>query len=231
MHRSAILAISAALTLVGLFLAIFPGIDLWASQLFFADGRFIGITPLGEMLREFGHGLPFVIMACAFGAYGLAKFGWKRIPAPGGRAVIFMATTLAFGPGLVVNVTLKDNSHRPRPVQTQEFGGPWEFKPWYRFDGQCIRNCSFVSGEASSAFWTLAPALLTPPAVRPAAVIGAMVFGTGVATLRMAFGGHYLSDSLISAFLTILIVMLAHRAFFGRVKKTDAGLRGSGAPL
>jgi lipid A 4'-phosphatase len=102
---------------------------------------------------------------------------------------------------------------------------------------QCGRNCSFVSGEASSAFWTLAPALLAPPPVRPLAVGAALVFGSGVAALRMAFGGHYLSDSLISGLLTILLVLGLHRAFFGRVKpapslpERDPGLRRPGAPL
>jgi membrane-associated PAP2 superfamily phosphatase len=238
-HRS----IFAALTLLVLTGAVFglaPELDLAAARFFLKEGVFIGVTPLGEALRSIGHYAPFWLLGLATAAWALRKTGWVRWPAPSSRAIIYLALTMAIGPGLLVNVVLKDNSHRPRPVQTQELGGKWEFRPWYRFDGQCERNCSFVSGEASSAFWTLAPALLAPAPVRPHAVVAALVFGTSVAALRMAFGGHYLSDSLISALLTILLVLGCHWLFFGRAGRSGSkkdlssehpDLRRSGAAL
>ena len=39
------------------------------------------------------------------------------------------------------------------------------------------RNCSFFSGEGATAFWTYAPAALTPPAWRPLAYAAATLFG------------------------------------------------------
>ena len=45
--------------------------------------------------------------------------------------MIFLIATIAIGPGLIVNLGFKDHWHRPRPVHTQEFGGPDEFRPWY----------------------------------------------------------------------------------------------------
>lgn len=238
-HRTAMLATLFLLSLTGLVLGMAPELDLRAAQAFFRDGRFIGITPTGELLRSVGHGLPFVIMGLAFTAYFLRKTGLIRLAGPQGRSVVFLALTLALGPGLLVNSVLKDNSHRPRPVQTQDMGGSWEFRPWYRFDGDCIRNCSFVSGEASSAFWTLAPALLTPSPLQPLAIGAALTFGTGVALLRMAFGGHYLSDSLMSALMTILLVLAFHRWMIGGQAKTrppaasasDPDLRRNDTPL
>jgi len=110
---------------------------------------------------------------------------------------------------------LKDHAHRPRPSQTQEFGGPWEFRPWWRFDGACPKNCSFVSGEASEAFWMAAPASLAPPPLRPLAIGAALVFGAGAGLMRMGAGGHFLSDVLISALLTILVVQIARRLILG----------------
>lgn len=237
MHLTGIVIASALLALTGAMFALAPELDLAMARLFLSEGAFIGITPLGETLRTIGHHSPFWLMGLATASWFLRAIRIWRGPAPSGRAVLFLALTLATGPGLLVNVILKDNSHRPRPIQTQDLGGPWEFRPWYKFDGQCGRNCSFVSGEASSAFWTLAPALLAPPPIRPLAVGAALAFGTGVAALRMAFGGHYFSDSLMSALLTILLVLFAHRAFFGRsdrnkpLSEQDPGLRRTGAPL
>ncbi|MFM2444059.1 MAG: hypothetical protein RJB09_1245 [Pseudomonadota bacterium] len=240
MYRKAIFAALALLILTGALFALTPELDLAAARLFWKNGAFIGITPLGEALRTLGYQAPFWLLGMAFSGWALRRLGFAKVPAPSSRSLIFLVLTLVVGPGLLVNLALKNHSHRPRPVQTVELGGKWEFRPWYRFDGQCEKNCSFVSGEASSAFWTLGPALLAPPPARPYAVIAALAFGTSVAALRMAFGGHYLSDSLISALLTILLVLGFQGWFFGRRDKprareappdADRDLRHTGAPL
>ena len=62
--------------------------------------------------------------------------------------MIFLIATMIIGPGLIVNLGLKDHWHRPRPIQTQDFNGPDPFVPWYDDKGGCKKNCSFVSGEA-----------------------------------------------------------------------------------
>ncbi len=240
MYRHAILVALALLILTGALFALAPELDLAAARLFLKNGAFIGITPLGETLRTLGYQGPFWLLGLAFFGWAARRLGFARIPAPSPRSLVFLVLTLAIGPGLLVNVGLKNHSHRPRPVQTVELGGKWDFRPWYRFDGQCEKNCSVVSGEASSAFWTLGPALLAPPPLRPSAVIAALTFGTSVAALRMAFGGHYLSDSLISGLLTILLVLGFHWWFFGRrgqprantvLSGKDRDLRHTGAPL
>ncbi|MDB5648986.1 MAG: Membrane-associated enzyme (Acid phosphatase) superfamily [Hyphomicrobiales bacterium] len=241
MRRVGFIIALGLLLVTGVILGLRPDLDLSAARLFVnASGGFIGASPIGEILRKAGYIVPFGLFAgTVIGC--LARFaGFRRFPLPGGRAVLFLALTLAVGPGLLVNTILKDHSHRPRPVQTQELGGKFRFRPWYKFDGECGRNCSFVSGEASSAYWTLAPALLAPPSVRAPAVAAALIFGTGVAALRMSFGGHYLSDSLISGLLTILIILGFYHLLFGRgaptkarglAPKSDHDLRSDIAPL
>ncbi len=107
---------------------------------------------------------------------------------------------------------LKDHWHRPRPVQVVEFGGAEPFRPYDRLDGLCVRNCSFVSGEGASAFWTVAPALLLPPPWRAVALVGALCFAAAAGALRMAFGGHFLSDTLFAALFTWLVIAACWRA-------------------
>jgi lipid A 4'-phosphatase len=198
----------AALVMTALVFLVFPGLDLTVASLFaLGNDRFLAQTPLGNALRHLFYYLPIVIFALALGLYGVRRFGRSRLWSPTGAGMLFMALSLALGPLLIVNVVLKDHSHRPRPYQVTEFGGDEAFRPFYRFDGACRRNCSFVSGESSSAFWTLAPALLVPLPYRPVAVAAALVFGAATSLLRMAFGGHFLSDTLFAGLFTWLAIL------------------------
>jgi lipid A 4'-phosphatase len=205
-----------ALTLATLLVfALWPGIDLDVARAFYGAGGF-SHTSLEGAARTFLSTAPFFILGAFMALYALRRFGVAVPYAPTARGLAFLVATMAIGPGLVVNLGLKDHAHRPRPVQTKEFGGPYEFRPWYRFDGECLRNCSFVSGEGSEGFWMMAPAVLTPPPVRPFAMAGALVFGALAGLLRMAFGGHYFSDVLLAALITLTIVQGARMLLFRR---------------
>lgn len=223
MHSFGLKLIVGLLIACGLVFGLQPDLDLAASRLFYdATHGFVAISRIGDMFRTVGYIVPFGLFAGTFLLWLARCAGARMAWLPTWRAVLFLTLTLALGPGLLVNTVLKDNSHRPRPVQTVEFGGQHNFRPWYRFDGGCVRNCSFVSGEASTGFWTLAPALLAPPAIRAPAIVASLVFGSSVASLRMAYGGHYLSDSLFSALITMLVVLLGHRLMYGGLRTSRA---------
>lgn len=192
-----------------------PELDPVVARQFFEAGRFIGHGPFDEWLRRICYDAPYALLALLLAAYAARRHGYAR-RGPAGRSVVYMIVSLALGPGLLVNGVLKEVSHRPRPVQTAEFGGPWRFRPYETFDGDCRRNCSFVSGEVSTAAWTLAPALLAPPALRPLAIVAALLFTAATAWLRMAFGGHYLSDVALAALFTFLIVLAPYRWYLRR---------------
>ena len=204
-----------ALTLATLVVfALWPQIDLAAARFFYGESGF-SHTPLEVALRAFFNITPFVVLAVLAALYGLRRLGLSFGYAPSGLQVAFLIATMAVGPGLIVNLGLKDHSHRPRPVHTLEFGGASEFRPWYRFDGDCRTNCSFVSGEGSEAFWMVAPASLAPPPFRPLAIAGALLFGVLTSVLRMAFGGHYLSDVVLAGLIVLIVVRSAWTLFFG----------------
>lgn len=204
-------ALLAALALVAVVFAAWPGLDLAEARFFYEGGGFAGAGWLPQAARWVFRVAPFLVLAAYIIAYLLNRADVSVRFAPSGRAVLFLAASIAIGSGLIVNLGMKDHLHRPRPTQTMQFGGPDEFRPWYRFDGGCKKNCGFPSGEASSAFWMVAPALLTPPPVRGAAVAAALAFGAGASLLRMAFGGHYLSDVLFGGLISLIVVFAVRR--------------------
>jgi membrane-associated phospholipid phosphatase len=131
-----------------------------------------------------------------------------------GRAVLFLLVTLILSAGILTNLTFKSYWGRPRPVVVTQFNGPQAFVPWWDPRGSCTRNCSFFSGEGATAFWTYAPAALTPPTWRPLAYIAATVFGVTTSALRMAFGGHFFTDVTIAGLVTFLVIWLAYAIIY-----------------
>ncbi len=113
-------------------------------------------------------------------------------------------------PGLFVNVLLKDHWGRPRPIDVAQFGGSEHFVPWWDPRGDCPNNCSFVSGDVSGAFWTIAPAALAPPQWRALAYGAALTLGAGMAALRLIAGGHFMTDAIFAGVFTFLIIWVVH---------------------
>ena len=61
----------------------------------------------------------------------------------------------------------------------------------------------------------LAPASLAPLPWRGAAIAGAVVFGSLVGLLRMAVGGHFLSDVVFAALITWALLMALRWTIYG----------------
>jgi lipid A 4'-phosphatase len=217
MNRTGLLIALALAAAVGLLFGFFPQLDLDLARPFFdpaAGGFWFSFHPVSNALRDLSRWLVTLLVAPAVLAI-LVKLVLPRRPMliPG-RAAVLMVATLALAPGLVTNVLLKSHWGRPRPIDVVEFGGEEHFVPWWDPRGDCPDNCSFVAGEPSGAFWTLAPAALVPPAWRALATAGALVFSAGLGLVRMADGGHFFTDVVFSGFFTFLIIWLMHGLMF-----------------
>ncbi|MES1155895.1 MAG: phosphatase PAP2 family protein, partial [Pseudorhodoplanes sp.] len=94
------------------------------------------------------------------------------------------------------------------------FGGTHNFMAWWDTSGTCISNCSFVSGEASSAFAVFALAALVPSPWRYPAIGMAILYGASVGLIRMAVGAHFLSDVLFAGVFIALLVWVLHGLFW-----------------
>jgi lipid A 4'-phosphatase len=211
MNRTGLVIALAIAVCVGLVFAIRPDFDVWLAGLFFdpVTKRFI-LPPW--ILRLRNGSIYFIsLFALAPVAAMLLKVlcPSRRMLVPG-RAVVFLLASLALAPGLAVNVVLKEHWGRSRPIDIPEYAGTERFVAWWDPHGICPKNCSFVSGDVSGAFWLLAPAALAPPAWRPLAYAAALAFGGFVGLLRMAMGAHFFSDAVFSGVFTFLIVWFVH---------------------
>jgi lipid A 4'-phosphatase len=214
--RVIIAVLAGIIALATLAMLLGHKVDLQIAQLFYdADQRkFLAeINPAVRAIRD--NGL-VAIMTCVSAIAAALVTRMLRRPSRivPGRVVLFLVSTLALGPGLVVNGVLKEHWHRPRPVHVTEFGGTKAYVDWWNPGGGCERNCSFVSGETSSAAWMFAPAMLAPPQWRIAAFAGASIFTAVIAVSRMAAGGHFFTDVLFAALLTMILILIAHRVIF-----------------
>lgn len=200
------------LAATGLFL-IFPAIDLWASGLFFTPGRgFLLSTDAGlRTLRVAGNVSVAVVAVLAAGQLIGRVTGPARLVFMHPTHALFLLATLAVGPGVIVNLILKDHWGRPRPYMTEAFGGSAPYVPVWEMANFCTTNCSFVAGEASSAIWLTALALVAPRAWRRTVAVLTFAFAFLLSLNRIAFGGHFLSDVLLSWGLTLLVIAVLWR--------------------
>lgn len=211
-----VLAGVAALLTLAAVLGFEP--DLRIAQLFFdqRSNRFLAETnPYVGMMREHGYVAIAICLAAIAGAI-FPRLLRRPKMAVSGRVVLFLVSTLALGPGLLVNAVFKEHWHRPRPLQVVEFGKDKVYVDWWNPGGTCERNCSFAAGEPASAAWTFAPAMLTPPPWRAAAFAAASIFTLVISFARMAAGGHFFSDVVFSVLMTLTVILLMHRIIFRR---------------
>jgi membrane-associated PAP2 superfamily phosphatase len=231
MNRTGLLIALAVAAVTGLVFGIFPQLDLKLQEPWFDPARlgfWTRIDPAWLWVRQIFVWIVTAIAVPAFLAL-IVKLLLPRtrllIP---GRAIILMIGTLALGPGLITNVILKDNWGRPRPIDVTQFGGEEHFRAWWDPRGECVKNCSFVAGEPSGAFWTLAPAALTPPAWRALAYGAALALGAASSFVRMTQGGHFFSDCVFAGVFTFLLIWTAHGILYRwRTRLTDEQVEGA----
>jgi membrane-associated PAP2 superfamily phosphatase len=242
MNRTGLAVALGIAAIVGLVFALDPQLDLALSAPFYGEqwpANWYAIAGLPQRLRHYASWTIAVVAAPAFAALALKLLLPRRPMLIPGRAAVLMVMTLALGPGLVANVMLKEHWGRPRPIDVTEFKGEEHFVPWWDPRGDCPANCSFVAGEASGAFWTLAPAALVPPAWRLPAYCAALAFSAAVSLLRIASGGHFFTDVIFAGVFTFLIIWLVHGLLYrwratritdDAVERTIERLRGIDRP-
>ena len=194
---------------------IAPQIDLAVSGVFYSQGVFpASNSPALGVLRQ--------VIWNTSAALGVFSIGAAIIAFMRGhflgvlcRCWSVVVAIYLLGPGLIVNVLLKNLWGRARPNNIVEFGGNAEFTAALWPADQCSRNCSFVSGEASDAValavgvWLLTEQVSVVWLRRTLRIVAIALAICG-SFMRIAFGRHFLSDVVFAALIvTGLAIILA----------------------
>lgn len=228
MNRTGLLIALSVAVVGGIVFAAFPELDIAASALFYdsANRRWRVLETASINPRNLASYLIAAVVAPAVLAVVLKLILPRRPMLMPARAALLMIATLILAPGIVVNLVIKEYGGRPRPWMIEQFGGTEKFLPWWDLRGPCPGNCSFVAGEPSGAFWTMAPAAVAPPAWQPAGYGAALVFGAAVGLVRISGGGHFLSDVVFAGIVTFLIIWIVHGLLYRwrRTRLSDEGI-------
>lgn len=210
----------------------FPGIDIRVADSFFSEANCTVLTrlekscgvfyldrqPFFSELRRLLYFVPYIAMVFLFATVVFSRWkngaAWMTLSMEMSLAALI---SLALGCGVLVNLLLKAFSGRPRPRDTTIFGGDLDFVQAGSFAGKCLKNCSFVSGEASSAGWLFCLILVLPARWRLPVGIPLAIISIVTPVLRVITGAHYLSDAMLGwlsslvVFAGVLAVLQARR--------------------
>ena len=198
---------------VSLVILVYPGLDVWFTSLFYLPGSGFPMSRLDAFtaLRSITDVLVIGSVVAIIAAVAVKLLRPTRPTPIRPCDIVFLLTTLALGPGLIVNAFFKEFWGRPRPNTVDLFGGDSPFVGIWELSDSCVSNCSFVSGEAAAAMWLVAVATVVPGRWRKPALILAVVLAVLLSLNRIAFGRHFLSDVLLAWGLTLLVIAVIHR--------------------
>ncbi|MFA5956206.1 phosphatase PAP2 family protein [Hyphomicrobium sp.] len=198
-----------------LFFYIHPRFDLAVAELLHVSARrFIGSESVFfHTLRNTFSTLFYIV--CVFAGLGCVvtvstRKSWLTLSA---RSWLYLAVCLLIGPLTIANLGFKDHWGRPRPINVTEFGGKKAYEPPLARSDQCDRNCSFISGEASSIYIVCFSAAFLFPGEAALWTIAGVVLGSFAGFVRMAEGGHFLSDVLFAGVFMAMTAAVIHMLF------------------
>ena len=191
---------------------LFPEIDLDTSKLFYskAGGFFLGHDFFFQLVRQVGIDLSWIYGFVALGLV-VAGIAFKAHRDGLVRRGAFLIAVMALGPGLLVNLLLKDHWGRARPRNIIEFGGHLPYSRVWEIVPYCKINCSFVSGEAAATFSLIALVWIVPQRFRLKLAVPLLALVSLVSFDRVIVGGHFLSDMLLSWAIVLLVIIVLDR--------------------
>jgi lipid A 4'-phosphatase len=189
------------------------------------DGWYLAKAPIWVWLHDYGTipGLILTLGALTLWLAGLYLPGLKAWRKP----CLLVILTTVVGAGLLVNTVLKQYWGRPRPDQTIEFGGKWEYRPIFS-PGTPGQGASFPCGHCTMGFVFLALVGFRrqKKVLAVGGVVSGIILGGLLSAARIVQGAHFLSDTIWSLGIITMTFTLfeAHLApCAGEVRRTTDG--------
>lgn len=169
-----------------------------------ASGWFLKNHPVFRFVYHYGN-IPALLLAIG----GLLLFGlsfqvrrftrWRRIG-------LFLTLAMLLGPGLIINAILKDNWGRPRPRNVIDYGGKYKYEQVLSVDPSSP-GLSFPCGHCSMGFFLMVPWFVLrkrKAALALTSLLTGIGYGALIGAARMAQGGHWCSDVIVSGLIVYL---------------------------
>ena len=201
----------------------FPELDIRFSMFFYdpASRFYLADAPFCRWVYE---SVEIVSIAWGVLAVLLLAVLWirkKNLFGLSAKHLIYLLAALAIGPGLIVNLFLKDNWGRARPYDVIQFGGASAFTPAFVISSECHNNCAFVSGHAAMGFYFIAFGFLCRRR-RSLLFLLAGIYGAVVGLVRILQGGHFLSDVVFAFFIIYVLSAVLYWIMFERKSSHEA---------
>lgn len=193
--------LSAQFTVLLLLTVIFTFFD-WdrsVAQRFYRDtqGWYLEKQPLWVWLHAYGT-IPGIVLTLAALITWAAGFYFQSL-APWRKPCLVVVLTTILAAGLLVNAILKQYWGRPRPSQTIEFGGKWEYRPIFP-PGTPGKGASFPCGHCTMGFVFLSMVAFRrhSKALAFGGIAVGIISGGLLSAARVVQGAHFLSDTIWS---------------------------------
>lgn len=198
---------------------LFPEVDIWTSMLFYSPETDFFLKENTFVLWVYGsvEFLALILVVSLPGVLLVLLIRKKPIFSITPKKIAYLICVLALGPGLMVNVVLKNHWGRARPDQIEVFGGHKQFTLPFVMSSECESNCAFVSGHASVGFYWVAAAFLLGP-YQIYGIAASIFYGMLIGIARIMQGGHFLSDVIFSFFLVYAIAKILYYLMFERFR-------------
>ena len=200
--------------LTGAFLGLWPQLDLAVSRFFYAPGQGFQLSgsTASELFRASVWDLSMLVFLVTLLGIAIAPSKRRLWRVPSGLW-IYLFALYVLGPLVLVNGILKAHWGRARPADVVEFGGEHQFTPFWQPADECLKNCSFVSGEVAAVFaLSLAMLMLTSTETRSLRgpwrhIFRVLAFALPplVMLQRLAAGRHFLSDVVLAGLIVLLL--------------------------
>ncbi len=179
-----------------------PTLDFYCADLFYSPESGFYNNTFFACLFQYGEIFGLATGGLASGVFviSICYRKWAKWR----RGALAMVLTLVIGAGLVTNWGFKEYWGRPRPKQVVEFGGKHEYRPFWNPDFHTRHDPqrSFPSGHVAMGFYFLSMVLVgkryKSSLLKNTGLFLVVFLGGGLMIARIAQGGHFFSDVIVS---------------------------------
>ncbi len=193
----------------------FTDIDITLEHYFYTSekGWMLQYRPIWDFIYRYGIFPGYILAFC--GLIMISVTYWNNKYIRFRKASFVLVFTIITGPGILVNLVLKDHTGRPRPREVTEFGGTEHYLCVCEI-GKSNEGKSFPCGHCSMGFYLTIPWLFYRNRKKVLAytflAIG-ITYGILIGIARMMAGGHFASDVVWAGGLTWFVALIGYYLF------------------